>query len=114
MNLVVVFAAPVPVGHRVRITWYERKERGLAGQTRHEERPHQPRIVDIDTGVAYETDWGVGHGGRSVPDSPHAVAQDLLEGFHVQQEVEGVVAACRVVTIRDTRAIDLQTHLVID
>lgn len=115
MRIVVVYAAPVPVGHRVRVTWHQKVQRGLvASQVRTEDRPHQPRVTDLDTGVTYETDWAVGHGGRSVPDSPNQVADDALPDFRVERTVEGVVRACRVVTIRDGRSFDVQTHLWIE
>lgn len=114
MKLVVVAVAPVPVGHRVRVGWYRRVEPGLAGQTRVEERPHQPRITDLDTGVVYDTDWAFGHGGRSAPDSPQAVEEEPLEGYEIAREIEATVRACRVVTVRTGRVLDVQTHLVLD
>ena len=105
----------LPIGHRVEVTWLQKVERGLVpSQVRTGERPHQPSIRYLDTGIVYQTDWGTGHGGRSLPDTPHEISDVPLEDFHVHRRVVGVVTACRVVAIRDTRNLDVQTHLRIE
>jgi len=115
LSIIVVHATPIPVGHRVEITWHEEVQRGLVpSQERTDHRPHQPVILDLDTGVEYATDWGFGHGGRSQPDAPGEVEDAPLEGFRVMRRVVGVLRACRVVTLRATPRYDVQTHLQID
>ena len=114
-QVVVVFAAPVPVGHRVQVTWYEKVEAGLVpSQVRTDSRPAQPVIRDLDTGISYETDWAIGHGGKGRPDTPHDVADAPLADFRVERRISGVVRRCRVVTLRALPTYDVQTHLDIE
>ena len=82
LSVIVVHATPIPVGHRVELTWHEEVQRGLVpSQVRTDYRPHQPVVRDLDTGVEYSTDWGFGHGGRTAPDAPGEVSEGSLEGF---------------------------------
>lgn len=114
MEIVSVVVAPVPVGHRVRVTWYEEVREGLAGQVRREERPHEPVIEDLETGVVYQSDWAVGTGRRQGPDLPYAIEFATLPDHEVQREVTGTVTACRLVTVRGYADLEVQTHLTID
>jgi hypothetical protein len=114
-EVVVVFAAPVPVGHRVEITWYEAVSRGLVpSQERVDEREHQPVLRDLDTGVEYATDWFVGASRRKRPDAPYEVGDGARAELREQRRVEGIVRRCRVVTIRGYPDYDVQTHLVLE
>ena len=113
VELVVMQAVPIPVGHRVEVVWHEEVRPGLAGQTRVDWRPHQPVIRDLDTGVEYATDWGFGHGGRSGPDLPGEVEEELLADFRVRERRTGIVRRCRVVTVHTQRT-EVQTHLSIE
>lgn len=115
MEIVCVYVAPVPVGHRVEVRWTEEVRRGLVpGQDRTDSRPAQPVITDLDTGVVYLSDWTVGAGRRRGPDLPHDVGTALLPDHRVAATVTGRVTACRVVTIRSTPTYDVQTHLTVE
>ena len=113
LELIVMQTAPIPVGHRVEITWHEEVQEGLAGQTRIDWRPHQPVIRDLETGIEYATDWGFGRGGRTGPDLPAEVGEATMEDFRVRDQVTGVVRRCRVVTVHFQRT-EVQTHLLIE
>ena len=113
-EVVVVYAAPIPIGHRIEVTWYQLVERGLAGQTRTDERPAQASIRDLDTGIEYDTDWVFGGGGKPRPDTPHDVETEPLEGFRVHRRLAGTVRRCRIVTLRRFPSYDVQTHLWIE
>ncbi|MCB9694813.1 MAG: hypothetical protein H6736_23625 [Alphaproteobacteria bacterium] len=115
MQLVVMYVAPIPVGHRVRVVWHEEVQRGLVpGQERTDDRPHQPVLEDLDTGVIYASDWAFGAGRRKRPDQPYDVGQRPMADFRVAREITGRVAACRVITVRGYPELDVQTHLHID
>ncbi len=114
MQLVVVYVAPIPVGHRVRVTWHALEEAGLAGQTRTDERPYEPWITDLDTGVEYRTDWAVGTERRRHRDQPYILGEQFVSGVSVEREVIGTVRSCRVLTIRGYPDLEVQTHLVLD
>jgi hypothetical protein len=115
MEIVVVYVAPIPVGHRVEVTWTEEVRRGLVpGQERTDSRPHQPVLVDLDTGVVYLSDWSVGAGRRRSPDQPYDVGVEPMQDHRVARIVRGVVKACRVVTVRGFPQLDVQTHLTIE
>lgn len=114
MEIVVVYVAPIPVGHRVRVVWHQLNEPGIAGQVRTDERPHQPMIEDLDTGVTYWTDWPVGTDRRRSHEEPFDIRFDLRDGLEVERVLEGTVRACRVVTVRGYADLDVQTHLVVE
>lgn len=115
MKLVVMYVAPIPVGHRVRITWNQEAQRGLVpGQERTDDRPHEPVLTDLDTGIVFTSDWGHGAGRRKRPDQPYDVGPDLVSDFREERSVEGTVAACRVITVRGYPDLEVQTELVLD
>lgn len=114
-HVVAVYVAPIPVGHRVEITWTEEVRRGLVpGQDRTDGRPHQPVIVDLDTGVVYLSDWAVGASRRKGPDQPYEVGAGTLSDHRVGRVLRGVVRACRVITVRGFPQLDVQTHLEVE
>lgn len=115
MEIVVVLVAPVPVGHRVEVVWYEEVSRGLVpGQERVDDREHQPLITDLDTGVAYGSDWVWGVSRRRRPDVPYEIGGRPRSELRVQKKVTGMVRACRMVTIRGYPELEVQTHLTIE
>ena len=111
MELVVVYLAPIPVGHRVRVTWHVLEEPGLAGQTRTDSRPHQPWITDEDTGVEYRTDWATGTERRRHPDAPYEITDSLRMDVRTERVVRGIVRRCEVITIRGFPELEVQTRL---
>jgi hypothetical protein len=113
MELVVVmYQAPIPIGHHVEIVWYEIIETGLLGK-KAKSWPHEPLITDNNTGIEYASErWlassGVKHGSR-----PVEVGDELMAGARVLQRLKGVVRKCRVVTVRG-HEYDVQTSLTIE
>lgn len=114
MELVVVYLAPIPVGHRVRVTWHVLEEPGLAGQVRTDTRPHQPWITDLDTGVEYRTDWASGAMRRRGPDEPYRIGESLRMDLREERVVEAVVRRCEVFTVRGYPELEVQTRLVLE
>ncbi|WAS96216.1 hypothetical protein [Nannocystis punicea] len=111
-KFVVIFQAPVPVGHRVELVWYEIEVSGLFGASR-KPRPHEPVVTDLDTGVVYVSDRVLETPGMKAPDEPLAVSDGLARVAKPVRRVRGIVRACRVVTIRSFSDIDVQTELTI-
>jgi hypothetical protein len=112
-RLVLVYAAPVPIGHHVEIQWYGVPKAGLFGGGRRDERPAEPVVTDLDTGVRYMTDFAVRTGGIKRPNEPLELDPERLLGEPVRT-LRGVVRSCRVVTVRSFSEVDLQTHLSVE
>ncbi|SFE09344.1 hypothetical protein SAMN02745121_02996 [Nannocystis exedens] len=111
-KFVVLFQAPVPVGHRVELVWYEIVTAGMFGQSR-KARPHEPVVTDLDTGVVYVSDRVLETAGAKLPHEPFEVS-DRPPGYaEVARRVRGIVRGCRVITIRSFSDIDVQTELTI-
>ena len=111
---IVMYAVPIPVGHRVVIRWYRSETKGLFGK-KAKERAYQPVITDLDTGIEYTSDFTHDGGdGMKRPDTPIAIADAVGATFVVEREVTGRVTACRVVHVRGYSELDVQTHLSID
>lgn len=111
-TLQIAFAAPVPVGHRVRVSWMAREESGLFSSKRIEH-PERPRVEDLDTGIVYEPYWMVDDSGGALRLSewlPVRVGQALDQ----DRTVEGIVQGCRVITYNSTEGHVLQTLLVVE
>ncbi len=107
-----VFTAPIPVGHRVEVRWFRKTTRGLLGAS-HDERPSEPVILDLDSGI----EWGTDHAYPSQervkrPHQPLALA-DTPAG-EVTRLLRGVVRSCRVLHIRSFSEPDVQTELAVD
>ena len=107
MNIVVTLVAPIPVGHRVRLTFHERDQGGLFSRSS-VELEHEPVIEDLDTGIVYCSDRPYQGGAGKHPNEPYGVTFDPGP---VSRVVEGVVRSCRVLTVRTFSEVDVQTHL---
>lgn len=103
--------APIPVGHRVRVTFFALESRGLFGVST-QDLPHEPMLEDLDTGVVYCSERPFPHDGTKSPRQPLGVG-DRAQA-KVERVVEGVVRSCRVVTVRAFSEVDVQTRLVLE
>jgi hypothetical protein len=103
--------APIPIGHRVRVTHYLIEVGSLFGTSRRE-LPYEPVIEDLDTGIVYASDRVYASGGVKYADRPVEIQREIVGT--VLQVVEGVVASCRVITVRSFSEADVQTHLVLE
>lgn len=89
------FVAPIPVGHRVRITYYRDETRGrwsrvFLGAT------EGAMVEDRETGVVYGSAdlWQYSLGERS----QHQYSNRLAAGVRAVGELEGRVTGCRVLS----------------
>jgi hypothetical protein len=112
-RVVFVYAAPIPVGHRVEIRWIRRTSKGLFGGTSAEDRAAEPIVRDLDTGIEWVSDHAhVNESGMKYPDQPIALSSEAVgETSHL---LRGVVRACRVVHVRRFNDLDVQTELIVD
>lgn len=109
---VVIFQAPVPVGHRVELVWYDVVVDGLFGTSRRE-RPHEPVITDLDTGIVYVSDRLFVTPGVKRAKEPIEVSEELNKDAKEVKRVRGVVRRCRVITVLSFSDFELQTELTI-
>lgn len=108
---VVLYLAPIPVGHRVELHYHRVTQAGLLG-SRTRDWPYDPRIVDLDTGVEYASDRVYLADDMRRPYEPARVA-DQPAG-EVVRVVRGRVVACRVIHVRSYAEFDVQTDLMIE
>lgn len=111
-KIVVIYQAAVPVGHRVEVVWYQRVTGGLFGESR-QDRPHEPVITDLDTGIVYLSDRLLITPGFKRPKEPFDVSEGLSSESREVRRLRGVVRACRVITIRSFADVELQTELTV-
>lgn len=112
-DVIVVYAVPIPVGHRVTVRWYAQDKAGFFGKRKAKE--FQPVVIDHDTGIEWTSDFAHDGGvGIKGPDQPIAIADAPAAGLAVERELTGKVVRCRVVHVRGFAEIDVQTHFAIE
>lgn len=92
------YPAPIPVGHRVELTWFVKLGGGLRAN-KPTSRPFEPHLRDLDSGIAYGTEWQFGEfvGFRS--DRVHPYEPEPLARLEVERTLRGRIAACTVVNV---------------
>jgi hypothetical protein len=100
MMLQVFGAVPLPVGRRVSVRWYKKTTPGVFSPNV-EERPTQPAIEDLETGVVYSFEWmyDVKWG---EPDEPPTYSEPLEKGIEETRSIVGRITSCRVLTSSNT------------
>jgi hypothetical protein len=112
VRVLMVYAAPIPVGHRVELRRYVYEWKGLFGSGR-EDRPYEPIVYDLDTGIEYASDHAYEcTTSIKAPDQPVALAP--APRGQVVAVLRGVVRACRVLHLRRWQGFDVQTELDIE
>lgn len=92
-----LFPCPIPVGHRVRITWFESAKAGLFGGR--DGRPLEPIVEDLDTRVVYTPAWIFQDDSIYTPQTRPTVSDTPRPDLRQSDTQEGVVAACRIVPV---------------
>jgi len=108
----IAILAPVPVGHRVEVRWYQEESAGLFS-TKTKEFPHAPMVRDLDTGIEYLPDWLVRLSDGKRPGIPLEVADSPHGQCKMVRVLKGKVVRCRIIS-RIWADFDLQTHLEIE
>lgn len=111
-------ATPIPVGHRVRVTYFERVEEsvGFFGGSRSDSEPvDAPRVEDLTSGVIFGHLTHYAHGAIH-PGRVNVEDLSLAGTLEVGHVIEGTVRACEVITVgfeqRDVS--HHETHLVVE
>ncbi|KXS19064.1 hypothetical protein M427DRAFT_53060 [Gonapodya prolifera JEL478] len=91
-----LYACPIPVGHRVSISVYSRPKRGLIARGR-KICEDEPVIIDRDTGIEYAPPWLYGGGANPnfVTGFPH-LGTSHIAAAALESTEEGVVIECRI------------------
>ncbi len=89
------FLAPVPVGHRVTVTFYELKAGRLSGLFGGQTKGYV--VGDLETGIEYSPAflWQ-----SEVADGQPIYSSQLEKNVHCTGTMEGLVTHCRVVSQR--------------
>lgn len=88
------FACPVPVGNRVRLTWFSRDNPGLFQDA---ELPTEPMVEDLDTGVTYTPSWLVAANPLEAVHDPTLPSERIIAGLSVVARAEGRAVRTQVV-----------------
>jgi len=111
-KITVLFHAPVPVGHRVQVVWYECMQGGIFGG-KMALLEHEPQIIDLVTGVEYVSDKLTGTSGEKQAGKPLAVGPGIDARAKPRYQLVGVVQRCRIVNHRTFGELEAQTELTI-
>jgi hypothetical protein len=103
-DITVDFAAPIPVGHKVVVIQFKRKDKVLPGLW----------ITDIDTGVEYGMDFQYEDRNLVNFDKLTVWPIDIRTDLEVDKKVEGRISRCRVLTMRSSMNWIMQTRLQIE
>jgi hypothetical protein len=95
------------------VTWYRKDAKGGWLGRGEEEQPYQPTISDLETGIVYATDWPFPHASVQSGRTPLSLSPSPSPEHSVQRRIQGVVKACRVITVFWSEQ-TIQTHLTID
>lgn len=89
-------AAPIPVGHRVELQFFERDTGFFSVE--YNEQLDMPLIRDLETGVEYAPEWLFKREARDHlgPSSPRVL--EMSPTVRPTRSLTGTVVACRVVT----------------
>ncbi|MCB9562209.1 MAG: hypothetical protein H6708_17530 [Kofleriaceae bacterium] len=111
-TILVLYAVPIPVGHRVEVRWYTQVSGKLFGGSKETAREHEPVVVDLDTGIEFASDHAYSGPGLKRPDEPVEMSEGITG---VPSTVlRGTVRACRVLHVRRFNELDVQTYLTIE
>ncbi|MDO8185356.1 hypothetical protein Q5424_06735 [Conexibacter sp. JD483] len=91
------YPAPIPLGHRVELTWLV-KLGGLRGN-KPSSQPFEPHLRDLDSGIAYGPEWQFGSYGMFRSDRVNAYSQEPRPDLEVERTLRGRVVACTVVSV---------------
>ncbi|HEY8376331.1 MAG TPA: hypothetical protein VIK91_07580 [Nannocystis sp.] len=89
-------AAPIPVGHRVELQFYERNDGFFVVE--YIEQVDTPLIRDLDTGIEYAPEWLFKREPWEQLGPSSAKALEMSPSVRPTRSLVGRVIACRVVT----------------
>lgn len=93
---VVHHAAPIPIGHRVELQFFERDTGFFSVE--YSEQLDMPLIRDLDTGIEYAPEWLFKTGARDHLGVSSSQALEMSPSVRPTRALSGTVVACRVVT----------------
>jgi len=101
MKVEVLAAIPVPVGHRVSVSWYHKntKTTSIFDEEVDESHDDQPLVEDLDTGIVYAFDWLYDTTSDASFPTMSELGTELRKGIEEQRVVVGRVGACRIFTV---------------
>jgi len=125
MKLIVTGQAPIPVGHRVIVRWYEKAEKGLFGGKSTETHPLRPVVEHVETGIVYTQSWLFDaesiatepNEGMEGAARPLAFSDAMSAGVKEIRAIEGAVASCRIILVATGGSSDIpviQTELTLE
>lgn len=113
-QIVCLYAAPIPVGHRVECRWLSEEVSGIFSGANVVTWNHEPILKDLDTGVEYSSHRAWQRAGYKVSHEPLGISDQPSPEVKVTHMLAGIVRRCRVITCAGYEGQPIQTHLDIE
>ena len=110
-EVVCLFAAPIPVGHRVECTWFTEQVQGLLSGAQMVTWEYEPMVKDLVTGIEYSSHRAFESGGMKMRRQPLAISDHANPAIRTAHQLRGVVRRCRVISCTGFEHDPIQTHL---
>ena len=113
-TITVVYNAPIPVGHKVKVQFFSRTKGILKKKS--EEQVHHPLITDEDTGIEYGSYWHYKNvmAMSSGSYEPEEYPLKVLDELEQSEQYTGIVKKCRLLTETFSDIWRVQTTLIIE
>lgn len=120
-TVTLIHAVPIPVGHKVEVTYYVAVSESLSifGATKTSKKQlGSPRVRDLDTGIVYGHWLHHSDGGAIFNGKINVPSLDLRSDAKVSERFKGTVKACQVTAVSFGKTghdfVHLETHLVVE
>lgn len=110
-QIVCAFAAPIPLGHRVECRWFTKQVSSMFGGSSQHPYPHEPLVIDLQTGIEYGTQLPWRAGSAKAQFQPLEVGPEPNPEVQATHRLVGVVRRCRLISLPQYERGAIQTHL---
>lgn len=113
-TITVVYPVPIPIGHRVKVQFFNKKEGILKKKSVLQ--VNHPLIIDEDTGIEYGSYW---HYKKvmtmsAISSEPDVYPMEVRDDLETGETITGRIKKCRVLTEAFSDIWKVQTSLIIE
>lgn len=113
-DVTVDFAAPIPIGHKVEVIQFKKKEKSIFNSKESEKVLIGLWIKDIDTGIEYGMDFHYEERNTVNFNKVTVWPIDIRSDLEIDKKIEGRITRCRILTMRSSMNWLMQTRLQIE
>ena len=110
-DITVDYAAPIPVGHKVEVIQFKKKEKGFFSKKETEKVLIGLWIKDLDTGIEYGMDFHYEDKSTVFFGNVTMWPIEIREDLEIDKKFVGRVTRCRILTMRLNLDWQMQTRL---